>query len=186
MDLNHQDGQNDAEELSSQPRDHGLRVGDCNDPDWVGGREYLSSQPPHDDAEPLSPNLEERALTTATEAEEGADDLDLDLDLDLEAFERQMSSMGIIPYNRSSSPRNEEDHPPPDSSPLAGPMSEEADEADEASASPSSVAAAGATTIHKAYEKLHHPVGDDLVDKMRIALGDIPPVTRTQPLYEAS
>lgn len=180
MDLNHQDGQDDAEELSSQPRDHGLRVGDCNDPDWVGGREHLSSQPPHDDAEPLSPNLEERALTTAAEAEEGADDLDLDLDLDLEAFERQMSSMGIIPYNRRSS---QEDHPPPpDSSPLAGPTSEEADQG----ASPSSVAAAGATSIHKAYEKLHHPVGDDLVDKMRIALGEIPTVTTAHPLDEPS
>jgi hypothetical protein len=175
MDIHHSHGQDDAQKLSSEHFDHGLCIGDCNDPDWLVGRDHLSSQPIHDDAEHLSPNVEKCSLTAPVF--EGEDDLDLDF----QAFERQMSIMGIIPHGsdegeQAADEAEEKEQHTPCLVPLNLPAVATTGAREENTSGQEAQESAGSTTIHKAYEKLHHPVEDGLVDKMRIALGEIPPV----------
>lgn len=157
------------DQLSTEPFDHWHSTDPCDDPDWSSGRErvYVDENQYH------AANLTERA------SKQEAGSVEADIELELEDFERQMSSLGITPFSlleRSSVDEKLCDehqlkiHGSPSSS--GTPANEMAFQQHE---TPNEEHRTMITTvIHRAYEKIHDAVPQDLVTKMRLAMADIP------------
>lgn len=157
------DGQADAQTLSTEPGDHGLCLGDCNDPDWARGSQHLSQESQH--ATSPSFPLEHGPCAEDESHATHARSLAQDIDLDIEEFERQMSTMGITPY----SPATVVGVPGCASSVMEQTSTFSGRHTSNDGSRSLDVCV---TCVHETYEKLDQPVDQTLVDKMRLALSD--------------